>query len=203
VPVEPVHHFEGELDETMEESPLESDLVEEEVVWPEKPYEEVPDVSGPEESLPVQSESTAETENTPFPPGTEVSSLTESIDGSPEIDTSIEEGEDALEQAYQSLEGPGELMDEEIEVFFPEKPEERLELARVAVQEGRLKQALEIYSSLINSSELLDSVINDLEESTARYPDDFTGFQVLGDAYVKSGRLPSALRAYRTALSKT
>ena len=85
---------------------------------------------------------------------------------------------------------------------FPEEPEERLALARAALKSGSWPQALSIYTTLVNSAELLDGVIDDLEEGIRNHPEDFAGYQMIGDAYMKDGRLPSALQAYRTALAK-
>ena len=85
---------------------------------------------------------------------------------------------------------------------FPNEPEERLALARAALKSGSWPQALSIYTTLVNSSELLDGVIDDLEEGIRNHPEDSAGYQMIGDAYMKDGRLPSALQAYRTALAK-
>ena len=81
-------------------------------------------------------------------------------------------------------------------------PAERLALARKAAASGQWSQALTLYASLIASSELLGSVIGDLEEGIRRHPDDYNGYQLVGDAYAKEGRLADALRAYRLALAK-
>jgi tetratricopeptide (TPR) repeat protein len=85
---------------------------------------------------------------------------------------------------------------------LPKQPEERLALARTALKSGSWPHALSIYTTLINSSELLDAVIEDLEKGIRNHPEDFAGYQMVGDAYMKDGRLPSALQAYRTALAK-
>jgi len=85
---------------------------------------------------------------------------------------------------------------------LPKEPEERLALARVALNNGSWPQALSIYTTLVNSSDLLDAVIDDLQEGIRNHPEDFAGYQTIGHAYMKDGRLPSALRAYRTALAK-
>lgn len=83
-----------------------------------------------------------------------------------------------------------------------EAPAERLTLARKAAIAGQWSQALSLYASLIDSPELLSSVISDLEEGIRRHPDDYNGYQLVGDAYMKEGRLAEALRAYRIALVK-
>ncbi|MGQ9500676.1 MAG: tetratricopeptide repeat protein [Anaerolineae bacterium] len=85
---------------------------------------------------------------------------------------------------------------------LPEAPAERLALARKAATAGQWSQALRLYASLVDSSEMLSSVISDLEEGIRRHPDDYNGYQLAGDAYAKEGRLAEALRAYRLALAK-
>jgi cytochrome c-type biogenesis protein CcmH/NrfG len=49
---------------------------------------------------------------------------------------------------------------------------------------------------------MLDSVIDSLEAGVGSHPGDPAGYQLLGDACMKDGRLGAALEAYRTALSK-
>jgi tetratricopeptide (TPR) repeat protein len=78
----------------------------------------------------------------------------------------------------------------------------RLEMARAALSAGDWPGALNIYKTLVNSSELLKEVIDNLEQGIKGHPDDPAGHQLLGDAYMKAGRLQDALRAYRTALAK-
>jgi len=83
---------------------------------------------------------------------------------------------------------------------LPEDPAARLAMARATLNAGDWAEALLIYQSLVNSSELLDDVIGDLESGVSRHPD-AEGFQLLGDACMKDGRLQDALQAYRTALA--
>ncbi len=85
---------------------------------------------------------------------------------------------------------------------LPKDAAERLSIARAAGQAGGWPQALTVYASLVSSSDLLDAVIADLEEGIRSHPDDYAGYQLVGDAYMKNGRLSEALRAYRTALTK-
>jgi cytochrome c-type biogenesis protein CcmH/NrfG len=75
-------------------------------------------------------------------------------------------------------------------------------MARAASDTGDWSDALTIYETLVNSSEMLDSVIDNLEVAVRRHPDDPAGYQLLGDACMKDGRLHAALEAYRVALSK-
>jgi hypothetical protein len=85
---------------------------------------------------------------------------------------------------------------------LPKDAPERLALARSAMVTGTWSQALTVYQSLVVSSDLLNAVIGDLEEGIRKHPDDYAGYQLVGDAYMKDGRLPEALRAYRAALTR-
>jgi tetratricopeptide (TPR) repeat protein len=85
---------------------------------------------------------------------------------------------------------------------LPGDPAARLALARAAFNTGDWMDALTIYETLVSSSEMLDSVIDNLQVGVRRFPDDPAGYQLLGDACMKDGRLHAALEAYRMALSK-
>ena len=74
--------------------------------------------------------------------------------------------------------------------------------SRAALNAGDWPEALTIYETLVSSSEMLDEVIENLETGVQQNPDDAAGFQLLGDARMKDGRLQDALQAYRTALGK-
>ena len=97
---------------------------------------------------------------------------------------------------------PTVAMEAEAVTELPEAPAERLALARRMALAGRWAQALTLYAVLVDTAALLDSVISDLEEGIRRHPDDYYGYQLVGDAYAKGGRLAEALRAYRIALTK-
>ncbi len=85
---------------------------------------------------------------------------------------------------------------------LPKDPAARLSMARAALNAGDWLDALTIYETLISSSEMLDSVIDNLNVGVRRHPNDPAGYQLLGDACMKDGRLQDALQAYRTALAK-
>jgi hypothetical protein len=85
---------------------------------------------------------------------------------------------------------------------LPKDPAARLSMARAALNAGDWADALTIYETLVSSSESLDSVIDNLNVGVRRHPNDPAGYQLLGDACMKDGRLQDALRAYRTALAK-
>jgi tetratricopeptide (TPR) repeat protein len=77
---------------------------------------------------------------------------------------------------------------------------EELAQAREAMQEGAVEEGLVVYSALVEKSESLPFLIDDLEtfyEDRGPEP----GLQrVLGDAYARNGQLQKALRVYREAL---
>ena len=81
----------------------------------------------------------------------------------------------------------------------PRDYEAWLVLARALWQAGEREDALEAYSRLIRSGKLLESVIPDLEKYLEQWPEVSTR-RVLGDAYMKDGRLQEALDIYREAL---
>jgi tetratricopeptide (TPR) repeat protein len=83
---------------------------------------------------------------------------------------------------------------------LPEDPDARLAMARAALNADDWPEALMIYETMVNSSELLDSVIEDMQAGVRRHADDAAGHQLLGDAFMKDGRLQDALKAYRSAL---
>jgi len=83
----------------------------------------------------------------------------------------------------------------------PRDYEAWLALARALWQAGEREEALDAYSRVIRTSKLLESAVADLEEYVKQWPD-VTAKQVLGDAYMKSGRLQEALALYREALEE-
>jgi tetratricopeptide (TPR) repeat protein len=85
---------------------------------------------------------------------------------------------------------------------LPEDSDARLAMARAALNAGDWSEALMIYETLVSSSELLDSVIEDMQAGVRRHAEDAAGYQLLGDAFMKDGRLQDALKAYRTALAQ-
>jgi cytochrome c-type biogenesis protein CcmH/NrfG len=74
-----------------------------------------------------------------------------------------------------------------------------LELARLLRGVGERDEALKAYANALRGRDLADSVIKDVETLAAEHPD-AASQQLLGDAYMKAGRLQDALRAYRQAL---
>lgn len=75
-----------------------------------------------------------------------------------------------------------------------------LELARLLLSNGDLTEALKAYRQALHSGRLAESIISDLEASSAAHTN-LQAQQLLGDAYMKAGRLEDALRVYRQALN--
>lgn len=81
----------------------------------------------------------------------------------------------------------------------PRDHQARLALARGLWQVGRKGEALEAYGRVIRAGKFLDAVIAELEEYLEQWPE-VTTQRVLGDAYMKGGKLDKALELYRGAL---
>ncbi len=71
--------------------------------------------------------------------------------------------------------------------------------AEAAMDEGNISAALKEYEKLIKKNRLLDEVIYDLREALVDYPIDISITQMLGDAYMRAGRLQEAIDAYTNA----
>ena len=84
----------------------------------------------------------------------------------------------------------------------PKDYDTRLSLARAYHKEGDREAAFDQYGKLIRSGRLIEMVIKDLERASREAPDQSTMWQLLGDAYVKAGRLQKALESYREALAR-
>lgn len=77
----------------------------------------------------------------------------------------------------------------------------RLELARAWWSMGNRDSALEEYTKLTPATELSDEVIADLER-IVEIDDQADWARLLGDMYMKNGKLARALDMYRRALSQ-
>jgi cytochrome c-type biogenesis protein CcmH/NrfG len=71
--------------------------------------------------------------------------------------------------------------------------------AQVAMDEGNISASLKEYAKLIRKKRLLDEVIYDLREALDEYPINIDIWQLLGDAYLRAGRLQEAIDAYTNA----
>lgn len=78
-------------------------------------------------------------------------------------------------------------------------PQQIYQQAQSALKTGDIQTAMERYAEIIAASELLPSVIADLENALYQYPVDLSLWQTLGDAYLRSNRLQDALDAYTKA----
>ena len=84
----------------------------------------------------------------------------------------------------------------------PDDHEMRLALARAWRDEGSFEDADEHYAALIQADQYLDSVVEDLEAVVSDQEAGHQTWTVLGDAYMKQGRLSDAMEAYRRALGR-
>jgi hypothetical protein len=78
--------------------------------------------------------------------------------------------------------------------------QERLHIARSAIEVGNLDSAAGEYSVLVNDGEGLPFLIADLESAVGDHEGEPLLQRVLGDAYVRNGQIHKALETYRQAL---
>ena len=74
-----------------------------------------------------------------------------------------------------------------------------LNQARQQLNKGQSVEALTIYQSLVKSKQHLTEIIEDLSQASYRFPMDVSLWQTLGDAYMRSNQLQSAIEAYTKA----
>jgi len=125
----------------------------------------------------------------------------EEVPGVPEMEIAGPLEEAVAPPEAPTVEVPAEPFAAE-RAYLKEHPrdyEAWLSLARALWQAGEQGEALEAYTRVIRAGKFLDSVIADLEEHVEQQPDASTQ-RVLGDAYMKDGRLQEALNIYRQAL---
>lgn len=80
--------------------------------------------------------------------------------------------------------------------------EARLIVARAALHDGRLAEALTQFKELVAEGTGMMTIIAELEQATDAHPRTPALSQVLGDAYMRNGQLQKALASYRTALDQ-
>jgi hypothetical protein len=98
----------------------------------------------------------------------------------------------------------GELFDE-YRRRLQENPNDhpnRLALARALRTSQELTSSLDQYETLLDASQLLQDVSDDLATMVDDHPDIPRVRRLLGDAYLRSGMLQEALDAYRSALDQ-
>ncbi|PJF43059.1 MAG: hypothetical protein CUN55_09275, partial [Phototrophicales bacterium] len=83
----------------------------------------------------------------------------------------------------------------------PDDYDARLQLARGLQGSGNVKDSLNQYEVLINQFVMLDVVAEDLQSVVQRVPNHPKARRLLGDVYMRQGRLQEALDTYRGALS--
>ncbi|MGC8826156.1 MAG: tetratricopeptide repeat protein, partial [Anaerolineae bacterium] len=87
----------------------------------------------------------------------------------------------------------------------PDDHEMRLALARAWRDAGQIESALQEYSALVEADQFVESIVSDLERLIAGLEEGMEfapAWTVLGDAYMRQGRLSDALDAYRRALGR-
>jgi len=84
----------------------------------------------------------------------------------------------------------------------PDDHETRLALARAWRDHGRLDSALPHYEQLVDLDSYVDLVVTDMERLVMNQMGDARIWIVLGDAYMRQGRLSDAMSAYRSALGR-
>jgi tetratricopeptide (TPR) repeat protein len=183
------------------EAPPEAAVAVEEV--PSEVEEALPEeIPIPEAALPVE-----EVAVTEIPPEAEVAPapIIEEIPMMPEMEIPqpVEEAPsmEARPPKVPTVEAVAEPFAAE-RAYLKEHPrdyEARLALARGLWQVGEKEEALEAYSRVVRAGKFLETIIVELEEYLEQWPDVATQ-RVLGDAYMKGGRLEEALDLYRHAL---
>jgi len=87
-------------------------------------------------------------------------------------------------------------------VSAPGDHETRLSLARAYLRAGNLDDSARGYEQLAKVPALTEALIHDLEKAVANHPEHHALQRVLGDAYMRAGKLNNALDAYKQALTK-
>ncbi len=112
----------------------------------------------------------------------------------PVVEEMVEEAPtEVIEEAPPTIEGYLDRLAAE-----PQDHEARLGLARAYLAQGEPDEALTHYRAIIHSeATLIGEVIEDLEAAAQEAPHHLPTQQLLGDAYMKGGRLQEALEKYR------
>ena len=115
-----------------------------------------------------------------------------------------EEEAEALEPARAGLEAPTPFIGQALErlEMRPDDHEMRLALARAWKDENRFERAEEHDELLIQADQYLESIVRDLEAAVSEPESAQQAWILLGDAYMKQGRLSDAMQAYRKALGR-
>ena len=113
----------------------------------------------------------------------------------------------AEERAVEELPSPSPFIAQAQERLRvrPDDHEMRLALARAWRDAGQIESALQEYSTLVEADQFVESIVSDLEHLIAELEEGMgsaPAWTVLGDAYMRQGRLSDALDAYRRALGR-
>lgn len=84
----------------------------------------------------------------------------------------------------------------------PHDHSSRLALAQSLLAGGQLEHGLSHYEVLIENAQLLDDVASDLKQAAGSGAPVPRSYRLLGDVYVRQGKLQDALDAYRQALNQ-
>jgi tetratricopeptide (TPR) repeat protein len=113
--------------------------------------------------------------------------------------------EEAVTAEAEAMPAAEETAIREAEALVAARPSDhhsRLALARLYRDAARWDAARAQYEKLVKAGALVDAVIEDIEQVMEQHPADYATCLLLGDAYMKDGRLQKALNAYREAMSK-
>lgn len=72
--------------------------------------------------------------------------------------------------------------------------------ARVALQQGRIQEAVANYQGLLHQERMIEKIILDLSQAVEHYPVEAVLWETLGKAYNQTGQLQQALEAYSKAI---
>jgi len=186
----------------------------EEAVAPTPPPEEMPEEAEWEEAPPLAEEEVKLAEELPPQPIEEEVTIeeappiieeiiekapTEVVEEAPPLVKEIEEAPAVIIEA-----APPSVVPPTIEGYLdrlatePGDHQARLGLARAYLAQGERDEALTHYRTIIHSEPtLVGEVIEDLEAAAQETPEHLPTQQLLGDAYMKGGRLQEALEKYR------
>jgi tetratricopeptide (TPR) repeat protein len=86
-----------------------------------------------------------------------------------------------------------------IEQLSDDLPQTMREQAFSLLDSGQVEAAIDQYNQIVESGEMLDTVIEDLCKALDRYPVDVSIWQALGDAYLRNDQVQDALDSYTKA----
>ncbi|MBC7242998.1 MAG: tetratricopeptide repeat protein [Anaerolineae bacterium] len=148
-----------------------------------------------------------EEEIAPVPQALEAETPAEAVPASAEEKVEEAPVSPAEERAVEELPSPSPFIAQAQERLRvrPDDHEMRLALARAWRDAGQIESALQEYSTLVEADQFVESIVSDLEHLIAELGEEMgsaPAWTVLGDAYMRQGRLSDALDAYRRALGR-